>query len=77
MNFDLRNELRRNRDTDSTFGNPFTKEQEERLRELIRAEVFKILGPELFAPRTRIELDGGHRFTVRDQYGENAITYYP
>jgi hypothetical protein len=44
MNFNLRKRLQESRDSDSTLGAPFTQGQEERLQELIRAEVLMVLG---------------------------------
>lgn len=58
MNFNLRKQLQQNRDSDSTLGTPFTQEQEERLQELIRTEVFRVLGAGPSTPRARIGLDG-------------------
>ena len=60
MNFNLRKELQRNRDADPILGTPFTREQEERLRELIREEVIKILGSETTAARTKIGIGIEH-----------------
>lgn len=72
MNFNLRKELQQNRDADPVSGTPFTREQEERLRELIREEVVKVLGSETSAARTRIGIGVEHSEMSLEQALERA-----